>query len=83
MQKTSPRTKHVDIKAHFVLDYVSDGIVQIVFVKSENNDSDIWTKNTDRKTYVKHRGKFMGTREERDEKDHENRKGVENILYEK
>ena len=62
--KTSPHTKHVDIKAHFVREYVSKGIVKIVFVKSENNDSDIWTKNTDCKTYVKHQNKFMGTRDE-------------------
>ena len=62
--KTSPRTKHVDIKAHFVREYVSEGIVKIIFVKSEDNDSDIWTKNTDKKTYVRHRGKFMGIKNE-------------------
>ena len=67
--KTSSRTKHVDIKAHFVREYVNEGIIKIVFVRSENNDSDIWTKNTDRKTYVKHRSKFMGNREVANDKE--------------
>ena len=61
--KTSPRTKHMDIKVNFVREYVDEGIIKIVFVKSENNDSDIWTKNTDRKTFARHVVKFMGSNE--------------------
>ena len=60
--KTSPRTKHVDIKAHFVREYVDEGIIKIVLVKSKNNDNDIWTKNTDKKTYTRHVVKFMGNK---------------------
>ena len=37
---------------------------KIVFVKSENNDSDIWTKKTDKKTYARHAVKFMGESDE-------------------
>ena len=59
--KTSLRTKHIDIKRHFIREYVEDGIIKIVFVKSENNDSDILTKNTDKKTYQRHSEKFMQT----------------------
>ena len=41
----SERTKHVDCRAHFVKAFVVDKIVEIVFVRSENNESDMMTKN--------------------------------------
>ena len=41
----SERTKHVDIRAHFVRSYVMDEVVTIDFVKSPENTSDIMTKN--------------------------------------
>ena len=41
----SERTKHVDIRAHFVRSYVLDEVVTIDFVKSAENTSDIMTKN--------------------------------------
>ena len=44
-QKNSQRTKHVDIRAHYVRQYVEDGIVKVIFVKSENNAADVYTKN--------------------------------------
>ena len=41
----SERTKHVDIRDHFVRSYVMDKVVTIDFVKSAENTSDIMTKN--------------------------------------
>ena len=41
---SGPRTKHVDIRYYFVRDYIEKGITQIDFVKSEDNDSDIFKK---------------------------------------
>ena len=38
-------TKHVDIRYKYVNEYVEDGVVKIVFVKSADNDSNILTKN--------------------------------------
>jgi hypothetical protein len=43
---TSQRTKHIDIRQHFVREFVEDGILKVIFVKSEDNDADIFTKNT-------------------------------------
>ena len=40
----SERTKHVDIRAHFVRDMIKDQVVEINFVKAAENDSDIMTK---------------------------------------
>jgi hypothetical protein len=59
--KTGGRTKHVDIRYHYVREFVQKGEVQILFVRSENNDSEIFTKNTAKKTFDEHSVKFMGT----------------------
>ena len=58
-----------------------DGTVEIVFVPSEKNDADIFTKNVRKETHKEHSMKFMK------EKDQEllralkqfNRKGVGNM----
>ena len=51
---TSSRTKHVDIRTKYVHQYVEDGIVKIVFVRSESNRSDIMTKNVQGDLFDKH-----------------------------
>ena len=50
--KISQRTKHIDTKYRYVGEWVKDGIVKIVFVKSENNILDILTKNTSQETFI-------------------------------
>ena len=57
------RTKHIDVRYHFISEYIVDGTVEIIFVPSENNDTDIFTKNVGKETHKKHSMKFM---EERD-----------------
>ena len=43
---TSDKTKHIDIRTSFVKEYQEDGNIIIKFVKSEDNEADILTKNT-------------------------------------
>jgi hypothetical protein len=44
--KTSgERTKHIDMKYHFIQEQVENGLVEIKFVRSEDNVADIFTKN--------------------------------------
>ena len=38
------RTKHVDIRYHFVREFVEEGFLKIVFVKTKENDADILQK---------------------------------------
>ena len=45
-QTTSDRTKHIDIRTSFVKEYQEDGKIIIKFVKSEDNEADIFTKHT-------------------------------------
>jgi hypothetical protein len=56
---TSQRTKHIDIRTHFVREYIEDGIVKVVFVKSEDNDADIFTKNTSEEIFKRHSDKLI------------------------
>ena len=56
---TGPRTKHIDIQTHFVRDLIINGILKVVFIKSEDNDADIFTKNVSEDLYIKHSGKLM------------------------
>lgn len=51
---TGNRTKHIDTRYHFVREYIEDGVVKVVFVRSENNDADIFTKNLNGETFEKH-----------------------------
>ena len=41
---TSDRTKHIDIRTSFVKEYQEDGKIIIKFVKSEEDEADIFTK---------------------------------------
>ena len=50
--------KHVDVRYHFVWDYIEDSIIKIIFVKSEENDSDIYIKNLGEKAFKKHSGRY-------------------------
>jgi hypothetical protein len=58
---TSQRTKHIDIRTHFVREFIEDGILKVMFVKSEDNDADIYTKNTTEELFLKHAGKNVET----------------------
>ena len=58
-QVLSQRTKHIGVRYHFVRDYIEDGLVKIIFVKSQNNDADMFTKNLPNELFKKHTEKVM------------------------
>ena len=51
---TASRSKHIDIRTNYVNEYVEDGVLKIVFVKSADNTSDMMTKNLGGELHVKH-----------------------------
>ena len=53
------RTKHVDTRTRFVRHYIEDRTIKIKFVRSEDNDAYIFTKNSTESTYNKHTSKFI------------------------
>ena len=64
----SERTKHVDLRAHFVRDMIKDQVIEINFVKSAENSSDIMMKNKQGQHYMYAKSKLMYTVQEMNEK---------------
>ena len=56
---TGPRTKHIDIRTHFVRELIIKGLLKVEFIKSGNNDADIFTKNVSEELFDQHSKKFM------------------------
>ena len=56
---TSDRTKHIDIRTSFVKEYQEDGKIIIKFVKSEDNEADIFTKNITNVIFQSHQKKLV------------------------
>jgi topoisomerase IA-like protein len=57
---TTSRAKHIDIRTKFVGEYVENGKIKIVFIRSGDNDSDIMTKNVQRDLDDKHSKRLIG-----------------------
>lgn len=49
----------MDTRYHFVREFVEDGFIRIEFVRSVENDADIFTKNVSQELYVKHSKNFL------------------------
>jgi hypothetical protein len=54
------RTKHVDVRYHFVREFIEEGFIKIIFVKTVNNTADIFTKNVSGELYEKHKQQLVG-----------------------
>ena len=54
------RTKHIDIKAHWVRQIIRDKYVKTRYIPSEHMPADIDTKNVDEKTFLRHARKKRG-----------------------
>ena len=50
----TPRTKHIDMRYHFVREFVVDKFIKIVFIKSADNLADSFTKNVTIPIYENH-----------------------------
>jgi hypothetical protein len=48
------RTRHVDTRYHFVREFFEDGFIKIEFVRSVENDAELFTKNINQELYAKH-----------------------------
>ena len=67
------RTRHIDTRYHFVREHVVDEFIKIIFVKSNENVADMFTKNIGKEIYEKHMKRFLG----KDESNHiGDRKGI-------
>ena len=60
---TTSRTKHVDIRYHFVTEFVEEGFLKIIFVKSTENLADGFTKNVNHEMYSRHIESYVSEKE--------------------
>ncbi len=52
------RTKHIDIRHHFIRDHVTKGDIEIEFIDTHNQLADIFTKPLDRESFFKIRSEL-------------------------
>uniref|UniRef100_A0A5S6QN45 Reverse transcriptase Ty1/copia-type domain-containing protein n=1 Tax=Trichuris muris TaxID=70415 RepID=A0A5S6QN45_TRIMR len=55
------RTKHNDIRYHFVRDKVTDGMIKLVYVPTNDNVADIFTKPLNRRRHQAHAEQLIST----------------------
>ena len=66
-RNTGDRTKHIDIRTSVVKEYQEDGKIIIKFVKSDNNEVDIFTKNTTNIIFQRQQEKLVWDKKEASE----------------
>ena len=57
-RQVGQRTKHIDIRYHFIRNMVEDNVLKVEFTRSENNYADILTKNLNQELFNKHASKI-------------------------
>ena len=50
-QQVGMRTKHIDVKYHFIRDLVADNYLELRYVRSEDNYADLMTKNVSNEVF--------------------------------
>ena len=55
---SKPKMKHIDIRYHFVWDMIENGVIKIIFVSSEENNSNVFTKKLGEEAFNKHSKKY-------------------------
>ena len=53
------RSKHIEVRYHHIREKISDGSVEIIFVTSEENIADGFTKNLPEELFQKHSKVYM------------------------
>jgi len=54
-QQVGPRTKHIDVRHHFLRELHEDGSMIVKYTESENNEADMMTKNVVCILLIRHR----------------------------
>jgi len=50
----SPKTKHIDVRYHFIREFIFEGFIKVVFVRTEKNVADVFTKNVPQEINKRH-----------------------------
>jgi hypothetical protein len=58
-QQVGARTKHIDVRHHFIREQVAKGNIKVCFIPTEENESDACTKNLPEVSFTKHAGALI------------------------
>jgi hypothetical protein len=61
-RQSGARTKHIDIRHHFLRDLWEDGVLRVGHIPSEENEADICTKNVSAALHLKLKGRIRDSR---------------------
>jgi ribosomal protein L7Ae-like RNA K-turn-binding protein len=64
---SSSRTRHIDTRWHFVRELVEDKKIEIVFVRTDENVADVFTKNVPGEVFKTHVEKFVWGKQDVDD----------------
>ena len=59
---TTPNSKHIDIRHHFIRERVANGEFKVVYVPSEEQHADFLTKSLHQEAFKVHRNVVMNIR---------------------
>ena len=59
----SESSKHVDVRYRFVQQFVMEGFIKVIFVRTDENDADLFTKNLSGDKHKKHADKLIVNKE--------------------
>ena len=54
------RTRHVEVRNHFMRELKEQGILKIVWISTDDNDADLFTKSLPGPAFAKHAAVFCG-----------------------
>ena len=54
------RTKHIDIRYHFIRNYIADKTVELFYIETSNNIADIFTKALPVPSFVRFAKRLLG-----------------------
>ena len=60
---TTCRSKHTQLRARYISEFIEDGFLKIIFVRSEDIKADGFTKNVSADVYENHREDMVVSRE--------------------
>ncbi len=54
------RTKHIDIRFHFIRHWIKEKLVELFYLRTDENDSDLFTKALPGEKFAKFTKRIMG-----------------------
>ena len=61
------RTRHVDVRNHFLRELKDEGLIMVKHISGDENEAEIFTKNTAASVFNRHIPKFVGVDKYMDE----------------